>query len=233
MISGPHDVEAAWQRAVSAGGALSTRRVLAETVVELDFHLTLLAVRCVGAAGPVIDFCAPIGHGAATGDALESWQPQEISPAALDAAKSIAARIIKALGGRGIFGVELMVRDDEVYFCDVSVRPYECALVTLRTQRLSAFELQARAILGLASDTIMISPGAAQVLCAGREGVDAAPSVGALVDALAVPESDVRVFGQLDEPDSRRRLGVAVATAADVKTARDRVRQVSAALSNY
>jgi phosphoribosylglycinamide formyltransferase 2 len=103
-------------------------------------------------------------------------------------------------------------------------------LVTLRTQRLSAFELQARAILGLASDTIMISPGAAQMLYAGRDGVDAAPSVGALVDALAVPESDVRVFGQLDEPDSRRRLGVAVATAADVKTARERVGQVSAAL---
>ncbi|MBO0866257.1 MAG: formate-dependent phosphoribosylglycinamide formyltransferase, partial [Mycobacterium sp.] len=199
VISGPHDVEVAWQRAVSAGGPLSTPRVMAETIVEIDFHVTLLAVRSDGPAGPVIEFCAAIGHGEATGDILESWQPQDVRSAALDAAKSIAARIVKALGGRGIFGVELMIRGDEVYFCDVSVRPYESALVTLRTQRLSAFELQARAILGLASDTIMISPGAAQLLYAGHEAVDGGPAIGALADALTVPESDVRLFGQGDE----------------------------------
>lgn len=215
LIWGPHEVEAAWRRAGSA-------RVLAETVVEVDFHVTLLAVRSDGPAGPVIDFCAPIGHDAAAGGTTEFWQPQELSPAASDAAKSIAARIVKALGGRGLFGVELMVRGDEVYFCDVSVRPFECALVTLRTQRLSAFELQARAIMGLTTDTIMISPGAART-------VDTVPAVGALADALAVPESDVRLFGP-GQPGGRSLLGVVVATAADVRTARDRVRQVSAAL---
>lgn len=229
VISGQHDVEAAWQRAVSAGGPLATARVLAETVVEIDFRVTLLAVRSEGPTGPVIEFCAPIGHGEATGDALESWQPQQLNTTALDAAKSIAARVAKALGGRGIFGIELMVRGDEVYFCDVSVRPYEYAVVTLRTQRLSAFELQARAILGLASDTIMISPGAAQLLYADHEAVDAGPAAPALADALAVPESDVRVFGP-GESDGRRLLGVAVATAPDVTAARDRARQVSAAL---
>lgn len=232
VISGPHDVEAAWQRAVSAGGKLSKPRVLAETVVETDFHVTLLAVRSDGPDGSVVEFCAPIGHGEAR-DALESWQPQDLRSAALDAAKSIAARVVKALGGRGIFGVELMIHRDEVYFCDVSVRPYESALVTLRTQRLSAFELQARAVLGLAIDTIMISPGAAQLLYAGHEAVEAGPAIGALADALAVPESDVRVFGQLDGAQNRRRSGVAIVTAADVTIARERARQVSAALRKH
>jgi len=228
VIGGPQDLESAWQRAVSAAATPDTARVLVETVVEIDFHVTLLAVRRDGPVGPVIDFCAPIGRNSATGDMLELWQPQEISTAALDAAKSIAARIVKALGGRGIFGVELMVRGDEVYFCDVSVRPYESALVTLRTQRLSAFELQARAILGLAGDTIMISPGAAQLLYA--DGSDAGPSAGALTEALAVPESDVRVFKRSARPDGRRLRAVAVVTAADPDTARDRARQVSVAL---
>ncbi|KAA8969157.1 formate-dependent phosphoribosylglycinamide formyltransferase [Mycobacterium sp.] len=228
VISGPQDLESAWQRTVSPDAGPDTTRLLVEAIVEIDFHITLLAVRRDGPAGPVIDFCAPIGRNAATRDTLELWQPQEISTAALDAAKSIAARIVKALGGRGVFGVELMVRGDEVYFCDVSVRPYESALVTLRTQRLSAFELQARAILGLAGDTIMISPGAAQLLYTG--GTDAGPSTEALAAALAVPESDVRMFTRSTRPDARRLLAVAVVTAADAKTARRRARQASAAL---
>jgi phosphoribosylglycinamide formyltransferase 2 len=158
-----------------------------------------------------------------------------MSLAALDAAKSIAARMVKALGGRGVFGVELMVRGDEVYFNDIAVRPFESGLVTLRTQRLSEFELQARAILGLPTDTVMISPGAAEVIYPDLEAVgaasDGAQAVGALADALRVPESDVRVFGRY-QPDGRRPLGVAVVTAADVGTARDRARQMSGALRN-
>jgi len=230
----PNDIEPAWQRAVAASGPGAPTRVLAETVVEIDFHVTLLTVRSYGPAGSVIEFCAPIGHGDVGGDTLESWQPQQMSAAALDAAKSIAARIVKALGGRGVFGVELMVRGDEVYFSDVTARPYESGLVTLRTQRLSEFELAARAVLGLAVDTIMISPGAAQVICPGGEAADAAlgtkpGAASALVDALGVPESDVRVFRHL-EPDRPRRLGVALATAPDLKAARDRARQVAAAL---
>jgi phosphoribosylglycinamide formyltransferase 2 len=232
----PADIEPAWQRAVSAGGRLAHNRVLAEALVEIDFHLTLLTVRSVGPTGPTIEFCAPIGHGEAIGDVQESWQPQDLSDTALDAAKSIAARIVKSLGGRGLFGVELMVRGDEVYFSDVTARPFESGLITLRTQRLSEFELQARAILGLPSDTIMISPGAAEVIYAGYDGSGAAAAgsqnskaVGVLADALRTPESDARVFGR-HEPEERRPLGVAVVTASDVLAARTRAREVSAAL---
>ncbi len=228
-VSGPEEIEPAWQRAGSARGTFARNRVLAETAVEVDVHVTLLTVSSMGPAGPLIEFCAPIGHSEAGGDVQESWQPQQLSPAALDAGKSIAARIAKALGGRGVFAVQLMVRGDEVYFCDVTTRPCETALVTLRTQRLSLFELQARAVLGLAVDTIMISPGAAQVIQAGPGAVAAAGHAKprSLADALAVPESDIRVFGD-HEGDSR--FGLALATAPDISAARDRSRQVSAAL---
>ena len=224
----PGDLESAWQRAVSAGGRLAHSRVLAETLVEIDFHVTLLTVRSVGPTGPTLDFCAPIGHGEAIGDVQESWQPQDMTPAALDAGRSIAARIVKALGGRGVFGVELMVRGDEVYFSDVTARPFESGLVTTRTQRLSESELQARAILGLPVDTIMISPGAAEVIYAGG-AVHGPQSGGALADALRRPESDVRVFSH-DDSEARRPLGAAVVTAADVTAARSHAREVSTAL---
>ena len=140
------DIEAAWHRAVSAG-RVPHNRVLAETVVEVDFEITLITVRTTGPTGPALHFCEPIGH-RADGDVLEAWQPQQMSAPALDAAKSIAARIVNALGGRGVFGVELLVRGDEVYFSDVRMRPHDSGLVTLRSQRLSEFELHARAILG-------------------------------------------------------------------------------------
>jgi phosphoribosylglycinamide formyltransferase 2 len=224
----PQDLESAWQRAVSAGGRLAHSRVLAETLVEIDFHVTLLTVRSYGPAGPTLDFCAPIGHGEAIGDVQESWQPQDMTPAALDAGRSIAARMVKALGGRGVFGVELMVRGDEVYFSDITARPFESGLVTTRTQRLSEFELQARAILGLPVDTIMISPGAAEVIYAGG-GFHGPQSGGALTDALRRPESDVRVFTR-DNSEARRPLGAAVVTAADVTAARSHAREVSTAL---
>jgi phosphoribosylglycinamide formyltransferase 2 len=228
VILMPDDIEPAWRRAVAAGGRLAHNRVLAETLVEVDFHVTLLTVRSTGPTGPTVDFCAPIGHGEAIGDVQESWQPQDLSPFALDAAKSIAARIVKSLGGRGVFGVELMIRGDEVYFSDVTARPFESGLVTLRTQRLSEFELQARAILGLPIDTIMISPGAAEVVYAGNDAAGGAERGGVLADALGVPESDVRVFSP--NPEARHPLGAAVVTASDVNTARSRAREVSAAL---
>jgi phosphoribosylglycinamide formyltransferase 2 len=224
----PADLESAWQRAVSAGGRLAHSRVLAETVVEVDFHVTLLTVRSTGPTGPTVEFCAPIGHGEAIGDVQEFWQPQDLSPFALDAAKSIAARIAKSLGGRGVFAVDLMIRGDEVYFNDVTVRPFESGLVTLRTQRLSEFELQARAILGLPTDTIMISPGAAEVIYAGNDGTAGAELGGVLAEALRVPESDVRVFAPTDE--ARQPLGAAIVTASDVNSARSSAREVSAAL---
>jgi phosphoribosylglycinamide formyltransferase 2 len=225
------DVEPAWHRAIAAG-RIPHNRVMAEAVVEVDFEVTLLTVRTTGPTGPVVHFCEPIGHRQLGGDALESWQPQQLSPAALDAAKSIGARIVNSLGGRGVFGVEVLVRGDEVYFDNVRPRPYDSGLVTLRSQRLSQFELHARAILGLAVDTIMISPAAAEV---GYAGADATGSGGAdlhvvLGEALAVAESDVRLFDRPDETEGRRRLGVALATAPDPIIARDRARRVSAAL---
>ena len=231
----PDDVEPAWHRAVAAG-RITHNRVLAETIVDVDDEVTLLTVRTTGPTGPELHFCEPIGHRQADGDVLEAWQPQRMSPAALDAAKSIAARIVNSLGGRGVFGVELLVRGDEVYFADVRTRPHDSGLVTLRSQRLSEFELHARAVLGFSVDTIMISPGAAEVSYGGREsagttGDAAAADVHAVLgEALAVPETDVRLFGRPDETDARRRLGVALATAPDVAVARDRVRRVSAAL---
>jgi phosphoribosylglycinamide formyltransferase 2 len=227
------DVEAAWQRAVSAG-RIPHSRVLAETVVEVDHEITLITVRTTGPTGPALHFCEPIGHRAADSDLLEAWQPQALSAPALDAAKSIAARIVNALGGRGVFGVELLVSGDDVYFADVRTRPHDSGLVTLRSQRLSEFELHARAILGLHVDTIMISPGAAEVTYAGAESapVDIAPeNVNAVLgDALAVAESDARLFNRPDEGEPRRRLGLALATAPDVTTARDRVRRVTGVL---
>ena len=224
------DVEPAWHRAVAAG-RIPHNRVMAETVVDVDFEVTLLTVRTTGPAGPAVYFCEPIGHHQADGDVLESWQPQRMSPAALDAGKSIAARIVNSLGGRGVFGVELLVRGDEVYFADVRPRPYDSGLVTLRSQRLSQFELHARAILGLAVDTIMISPAAAEVSYAGAESTGANDvDLRVVGEALAVAESDVRLFARPDETDGRRRLGVALATAPDPIVARDRARRVSAAL---
>jgi phosphoribosylglycinamide formyltransferase 2 len=227
------DVEAAWQRAVSAG-RMPHSRVLAETVVEVDHEITLITVRTTGPTGPALHFCEPIGHRAVDSDLLEAWQPQALSAPALDAAKSIAARIVNALGGRGVFGVELLVSGDDVYFADIRTRPHDSGLVTLRSQRLSEFELHARAILGLHVDTIMISPGAAEVTYGGAESapVDIAPeNVNAVLgDALAVAESDARLFIRPDEGEPRRRLGLALATAPDVTTARDRVRRVTGVL---
>jgi phosphoribosylglycinamide formyltransferase 2 len=224
------DVEAAWHRAVAAG-RIALNRVMAETVVDVDFEVTLLTVRTTTPSGPAVSFCEPIGHNLAEGDVLESWQPQRMSPAALDSAKSIAARIVNSLGGRGVFGVELLVRGDEVYFADVRPRPYDSGLVTLRSQRLSQFELHARAILGLAVDTIMISPAAAEVSYAGADSAGAKDvDLSVVGEALAVAESDVRLFDRPDETDGRRRLGVALATAPDPIVARDRARRVSAVL---
>lgn len=213
VVAGREDIAAAWHRAVDGQPGA---RVLAETVVEVQFHVTLLAVRSEGAAGPAIEFCSPIGHRGAGGRVLESWQPQKMSPAAMDAAKSIAARIVKALGGRGVFGVELMVNDDEVYFADVTAHPGDSAWVTVRSQRLSAFELQARTILGLPVDTMMVSPAAARVVDSADPGDRAA-----LSGALGVPESDLRVCGggfralatapavsRAAEPRRRRRDGL-------------------------
>jgi phosphoribosylglycinamide formyltransferase 2 len=229
-VSGPDDIEPAWRRAVGNEASAQRRRVMAETVVEIDFDVTLLVVRSDGERGPLMEFCSPIGHRGAGGVVLESWQPQQLSEAAVDAAKSIAARIVKALGGRGVFGVELMINGDEVYFAGVTARPHPSAWVTLRSQRLSAFELQARTTLGLPVDTMMMSPAAARAIEPGRGG--GSPGAGGLASALSVPESDLRVFGRgLSSAGATNSGGVVLATATDVAAARDRARQVAGALN--
>ncbi len=218
VVLRPDDVEPSWQVATqSATGGSPANRVMAETIVEVDDEVTLLTVRTTGQSGPAVHFCEPIGHRAHPDGALEAWQPHAMSSAALDAARSIAARIVNSLGGRGVFGVELLLRGDEVYFATVLARPGDNGLVTLRSQRLSQFELHARAILGLPLDTIMISPAAAEVI----DGAEPAVPLPDLAEALAIPETDVRLVGG---------TSVALATAPDVVRARDRAHRVVAAL---
>ncbi|ORB45363.1 MULTISPECIES: formate-dependent phosphoribosylglycinamide formyltransferase [Mycobacterium] len=233
VVRGSDEIERAWRLAAGDEVAGAHPRVWAETVVDIQVLVTLIVVCTDGPAGPEITFCAPVGYRGADdrGDRdLESWQPQQLSTAAHDAARSIAARIVKALGGRGVFGVELMVNGDEVYFADVTAWPGDSAWVTLRSQRLSAFELQARAVMGLGVDTLMVSPGAARVIGPGRAAAGVAPSAETLTAALSVPESDVRVFTSA-HAGVPRRLGVALATAPDVGTARGRARDVADRLS--
>lgn len=170
-------------------------------------------MRTTEPSGPAVQFCEPIGYRRSDGQPLETWQPQRLSLAALDAARSIAARIVHSLGGRGVFAVELAVHGDEVYFTTVDAQPSDVGLVTLRSQRLSQYELHARAILGLSLDTIMISPAAA------RTGARRDVPAGALKEALEVPESDVRLLAT---------TSAAIATAPDVVRARDRAHRVSA-----
>nr|WP_245850367.1 formate-dependent phosphoribosylglycinamide formyltransferase [Mycobacterium angelicum] len=224
LVKGPDQVKDAWQRAGGGDTPGEAYSVWAESVVEVEFLVTMIVVRSDGPDGPVIEFCAPVGHHRAEGGALESWQPQQMSTPALDAARSIAARIVKALGGRGVFSVELMINGDEVYFGDVTAHPTASTWVTLRSQRLSVFELQARAILGVAVDTIMVSPGAA------REVTGTPPGADALTAALRVPESDLRLFGQTERPvpaGAPGGIGLALATAPEVAAARDRARDVA------
>ena len=216
-IDGPADVQKAWDYAM-AGGRVSHGRVIVEGFVDFDYEITLLTVRAVGNDGNVqTQFCEPIGHLQVHGDYVESWQPQPMSPLALERAKAIAQAVTDNLGGQGVFGVELFVQGDQVWFSEVSPRPHDTGLVTLCTQHQSEFELHARAILGLPVDTSLRNPGASAVIYGGMEaqgivfdGVD---------EALRVPGTDLRLFGK-PESFARRRMGVALARAGDVETAR-------------
>ena len=222
VLRGPDDVKPAWDYAM-AGGRVQQARVIVEGFVTFDYEITQLTVRAVDAASGDVStfFCEPIGHLQVHGDYVESWQPQPMSPAALERSRDIARRITTALGGRGIFGVELFVRGDEVWFSEVSPRPHDTGLVTLCSQRQSEFELHARAILGLPVDTTLREPGASAVIYGG---VDAqAIAYDGVAEALAVPRSDLRLFGK---PESfvRRRMGVAVANGATIDEARGRAK---------
>ncbi len=220
-VDGPEEVEAAWNYAAS-GSRVDAGRVIVEGFVNFDYEITQLTVRARGANGEIeTHFCEPIGHLQVHGDYVESWQPQPMSHLALTRARDMAEKVTGSLGGLGIFGVELFIKGDEVWFSEVSPRPHDTGLVTLCSQRLSEFELHARAILGLPVDVSLRRPGASAVIYGGMEaqgiafeGVD---------EALQVPESDVRLFGK-PESFTRRRMGVAVANADTVEEARARAK---------
>ncbi|NLF54386.1 MAG: formate-dependent phosphoribosylglycinamide formyltransferase [Thauera phenolivorans] len=220
-LRGPADVEPAWDYA-AAGGRVNQGRVIVEGFVDFDYEITLLTVRARDTDGALKTFfCEPIGHLQQAGDYVESWQPQRMSTAALARAQEIAGAVTGALGGRGLFGVELFVRGDEVWFSEVSPRPHDTGLVTLCSQRFSEFELHARAILGLPVDTALREPGASAVIYGGIEAAGIAFE--GVAEALAVPRSDLRLFGK-PEAFVKRRMGVAVANADTVEEARERAR---------
>jgi phosphoribosylglycinamide formyltransferase 2 len=220
-IDAPGDVAKAWDYAM-AGGRVSRGRVIVEGFIDFDYEITLLTVRARGASGAIeTHFCAPIGHVQVHGDYVESWQPHPMAPAALARAQQIANTVTADLGGQGLFGVELFVKGDEVWFSEVSPRPHDTGMVTMITQRQNEFELHARAILGLPVDTALNTPGASAVIYGG---VDGGPLVyEGVADALAVPHTDLRLFGK-PESFTRRRMGVALAFDADVELARTRAK---------
>ncbi len=217
----------AW-RIAQAGGRVGAGRVICEGFVDFEYEITLLTVRHAGGTS----FCAPIGHVQVDGDYRESWQPQPMDAVVEQRAEEIARKVTDALGGHGVFGVELFVAGGEVIFSEVSPRPHDTGMVTMATQALSEFALHARAILGLrvpAGRVPLLGPGASHVVLATESGD--APRFTGLVEALAVdPEASVRLFGK---PDMRpgRRLGVALARSEDVGHARALARQAAEAIT--
>lgn len=216
------DVAPAWEKALSAG-RVREARVIVEGEIRFDFEITLLTVRAVDGT----HFCDPIGHLQVAGDYVESWQPQAMSQAALAKARDIAAKVTGALGGRGVFGVELFVKGDEVWFSEVSPRPHDTGLVTLVSQFQSEFALHARAILGLPVSTLLATPGASAVIYGG---VDAgALTFAGAAEALKIPGSELRLFGK-PQAFVKRRMGVALARGGDVDEARTRAKAAAAAV---
>ena len=224
-IDGPADVAKAWDYAM-AGGRVAKGRVIVEGFIDFDYEITLLTVRARGADGQVqTHFCSPIGHVQVSGDYVESWQPHAMGATALQRAQAIAKTITDDLGGQGLFGVELFVKGDEVWFSEVSPRPHDTGMVTMITQWQNEFELHARAILGLPVDTSVKTPGASAVIYGG---VDAAGVVfDGVADALAEPGTDLRLFGK---PESfvKRRMGVALARDVDTDAARAKAKRAAA-----
>ena len=223
------EVDAAWEYA-QTGGRVNQGTVIVESQIDFDFEITLLTVRSKNPETGEIEtsYCDPIGHRQDAGDYVESWQPQAMSPVALDEAKRIANKVTIALGGCGIFGVELFVKGDKVWFSEVSPRPHDTGLVTLASQFQSEFELHARAILGLPVNTARHSVAASAVIYAGVD--DNNLSFSGLNLALANPNTDLRIFGK-PEGFTRRRMGVATARAETTDQARELAAQTAELVS--
>jgi phosphoribosylglycinamide formyltransferase 2 len=223
-VDGPQDVKAAWDYAAS-GGRVDSGKVIVEGFIDFDYEVTQLTVRAVGSTGQVeTHFCEPIGHVQVKGDYVESWQPQAMRPLALAKARDIAQRVTDNLGGRGIFGVELFVKGDRVWFSEVSPRPHDTGMVTMCTQVQNEFELHARAILGLPVNASLRAPGASAVIYGGMEAQGIA--FDGVAEALAVPQSDIRLFGK-PVAFERRRMGVALANGKDTDEARARAKRAA------
>ena len=223
LVRGAQDVDAAWEYA-QTGGRAGAGRVIVEGFIDFEYEITLLTVRHAGGT----TFCAPIGHLQRDGDYRESWQPQAMSPRALERAQEISRAITDDLGGFGVFGVELFVKGDEVWFSEVSPRPHDTGLVTLISQDLSEFALHARAILGLPIPSIrQYGPSASCAVLAHGHGV---PVFGNVDAALAQADTQLRLFGK-PRVEGHRRVAVTLALGDDVEQARERARTAAAALT--
>ena len=219
MVKSADQLEAAWEMAKS-GGRADTGKVIVEGAIDFDYEITLLTVRALNEQGEVnTHFCAPIGHRQEEGDYRESWQPQEMTKAAIQNAQDIAFKVINNIGGLGLFGVELFIKGDNVWFSEVSPRPHDTGMVTMVTQRQTEFDLHARAILGLPVSTNLDKTGASAVILGGidAKGVEYT----GLDKALADSDAEVRLFAK-PEAFVARRMGVALATADNVTEARSK-----------
>lgn len=224
-IDSAAEVAAAWDYA-AAGSRVDAGRVIVEGFIDFDYEITLLTVRSIASDGQIqTQFCDPIGHVQVQGDYVESWQPCAMQPLALQRARDIAAKVTGDLGGLGLFGVELFVKGDMVWFSEVSPRPHDTGMVTMATQVQSEFELHAKAILGLPVNVALRSAGASAVIY-GQHNAAGIVFEG-VAAALAIPGTDLRLFGK-PESFARRRMGVALASADDVATARERAKQAAA-----
>ncbi len=224
-VDSPDSLRAAWDYAGS-GARVAGTRVIVEGVIDFEYEITLLTVRSFGEDGKIeTNFCDPIGHRQVRGDYVESWQPHPMAERALAKSKDIAERVTNALGGRGLFGVELFAKGDDIWFSEVSPRPHDTGMVTMITQAQNEFELHLRAILGLPVGTRMRRAGASAVIYGG---VDSEAVVYDGVDeALRIPETSLRLFGK-PVAYERRRMGVALAAADNIEIARKRAKECAA-----
>jgi phosphoribosylglycinamide formyltransferase 2 len=220
-VDSASELEAAWKYAAS-GSRVNQGRVIVEGLIRFDYEITQLTVRAIGANGKTeTHYCEPIGHVQVHGDYVESWQPQAMSSLALQRTRDISKAVTDNLGGLGIFGVELFVKGDQVWFSEVSPRPHDTGMVTMCSQVQNEFELHARAILGLPVNVSLRAPGASAVIYGQHEAQGIA--FAGVAEALRVPDSDVRLFGK-PESFARRRMGVALATGKDTVEARGRAK---------
>lgn len=219
MVKSPEYLEDAWNYA-KVSGRVDTGKVIVESKVDFDFEVTVLTVRALDLNGIISTyFCEPIGHVQESGDYRQSWQPQAMSEIALHSAKEIASKVTKALGGVGLFGVELFVKGDNVWFCEISPRPHDTGMVTMVTQNQNEFELHVRAILGLPVNTCLQNQGASAVILSDVTAQNFFYT--GLDQALGVPDTEIRLFGK-PEAITNRRMGVALASADTVEEARSK-----------